>query len=115
MTTKTSGAELKLFYSDPQFWPNDDGNTWHEDENVTVNGEEWLGEYTDVPDDAKIIIDGGIVFSSKFASESEPSFETYFKRWKKQQNTAFIVVEFPKEKQEAVIAAIKAAGGKVAS
>lgn len=44
---------------------------------------------------------------------AEPSFETYFKRWKKKQATVSVIVECDVSKRDAVIAAIKAAGGKV--
>jgi hypothetical protein len=38
MATRTTGAEFKRFYKDRAFWP--DGGIWHDDETVTVNGEE---------------------------------------------------------------------------
>lgn len=113
MGVKASGAELKAFYNDVVFWPPGEGNTWHEDESVTVNNQTWEGEYTDVPDNAQVVIDGGIVFSTKWEEGDAPSFETYFKRWRKAQSTAFLSVECPKDKEAAVRAAIKAAGGKV--
>lgn len=34
MTTKTTGAEIKRFYADPAFWPEDGGDTYHDDEEV---------------------------------------------------------------------------------
>jgi len=43
----------------------------------------------------------------------EPSFEAYFKRWKKAQTTAIFVVECDLEKLDAVKQAIAAAGGKL--
>jgi hypothetical protein len=113
MTTKATGAELKRFYNDPAYWPGDQGNTWHEDEIVLVDGKT-VEEYADVADDAKVTIDGGVVLSSRWDEEEAPSFETHFKRWRKAQSTAFLSVECPKDKLEAVKAAIRAAGGKVA-
>ena len=115
MATKTTGAEIKRFYADPGYWPEDDGNTYHEDEYIEVNGAP-LGDndsINEIPDDAAVKIDGGIVFSDQWGHEKAPSFETYFKRWKKEQNTASIVVECDKSKLDALIEAIKAAGGKV--
>lgn len=38
MTTKTTGAEIKRFYADPEFWPEDGGDTWHEEELITIDG-----------------------------------------------------------------------------
>lgn len=115
MATKTTGAELKRFYTDAAYWPEDNGNTYHEEEYVEVNGIP-LGDdasITDIADDAVVKIEGGIVFSDRWEHDRAPSFETYFKRWKKEQNTASIVVECDKAKLDAVMEAIKAAGGKV--
>jgi len=116
MATKTTGAELKRFYSDESFWPADDGKTWHDDENLTVNGvvKEFGCEIMELNDDDAIIVDGGIVYGPKWTKDNEPSFEGYFKSWKKKQNTASFLVECPLDKVEAVKAAIRAAGGKVA-
>ena len=114
MPTKTTGAEFKRFYNDDSFWPQDDGNTWHEDETITVNGvEQTDGVDTDtLPDDAVVTIADGIVFGPKWDG-NEPSFETYFKRWRKQQSTVSFLVECDASKLDALKAAIKAAGGRV--
>lgn len=112
MTTKATGAELKAFYSDKAAWPGEDGDTWHDDELILVEGAKVEG-YENIPDDAKVTIEGGVVFSKSWDDESAPSFETHFKRWRKTQNTAFLAVECPKDKLDAVKAAIRAAGGKV--
>lgn len=113
MTTKTTGAEFKRFYNDPKCWPQDKGDTWHEDEVVLSNGEP-IEEYDDIPDNAIVSVDGGIVFGPQWDG-NEPSFETFFKRWRKQQDTVTIVVDAPKDKADAIKAAIKAAGGRVTS
>lgn len=116
MATKTTGAEFKRFYNDGAFWPKYDGNTWHEDEILTVNGvvqEE--GVDTDaLPDEAEVKIEGGIVFGPEWDG-NEPSFEAYFKRWRKKQNTASFLVECDLSQLEAVKAAVKTAGGRVAT
>jgi hypothetical protein len=112
MTTKTTGAEFKRFYADEIYWPKDDGNTWHEEETVLVNGEVHENDYETIPDDALVTIEGGIVFGPKW-DENEPSFELYFKRWRKQQTTTTLVVEIDRSKEEYLRMAIKAGGGKV--
>ena len=112
MTTKTTGAEFKRFYMDEVYWPQDDGNTYHEDETVLVNGAEHDGDYDTIPDNALVTIDGGIVLGPQWDGD-EPSFETYFKRWRKLQSTASMVVEVGRAKEDALRAAIKAAGGKI--
>lgn len=112
MTAKTTGAEFKRFYTDPNFWPQDDDNTYHAEENVSVNGVVIEGDYENIPDDALVTIEGGIVFGPQW-SDNEPSFETYFKRWRKQQSTIVIMVEVDRSKEESLLGAIKAAGGRI--
>ncbi len=112
MTAKTTGAEFKRFYNDPELWPTD---TYCEDEVVTVDGAtvpEYEFDYTTVQDAAIVTVAGGIVQGPQFDG-NEPSFEAYFKRWKKKQTTATLIVECQLDKVDAVKAAIKAAGGKV--
>jgi len=113
MPTKTTGAELKAFYTDETVWPE---GAYHEDEEVVVDGVALSddGDITLIADAAKVTVAGGVVFDLPGVdSEDAPSFETYFKRWRKLQSTAFMAVECPKEKLDEVIAAIVAAGGKV--
>lgn len=112
MATKTTGAEWKRFYADPQFWPE---GAWHEDEEVTIDGRT-AGDDDDLSmlnDTAAVTVAGGIVFVQA-NDDDGPTLEAYFKRWRKQQNTVFLAVEVPREKAEAVRAAIANAGGKVA-
>lgn len=111
MTTKTNGAEFKRFYTDEAYWPQDSGNTYHEDETVLVNGGEH-DDYETVPDDALVTVDGGIVLGPQWDG-NEPSFEAYFKRWRKLQSTISMVVEVDRAKEDSLLAAIKAAGGKI--
>lgn len=113
MVTKTTGVEFKRFYSDKECWP-DSGTCWHEDEIVTVDGGVAGDEtdYAEIADEAKVTIEGGIVFGPEW-DENEPSFETYFKRWRKKQGTASFLVECDIANLEAVKAAVKAAGGRV--
>lgn len=111
MATKTTGAEFKRFYEDEVFWPND--GTYHEDETVFVDGAhvgDWDSE--NIADAAQLTLSGGIVLGPKLIGK-EPSFEAYFKRWKKQQSTTIFAVECSNESKDAVVEAIKAAGGKV--
>jgi len=115
MTTKTTGAELKRFYADPEFWPEDNGDTWHDDEVITVDGTPMDHEkgIAGIPDTSVVAVSGGIVYSPEWDG-NEPSFEAYFKRWKKKQSTVSLIVECDVTKRDAVVAAIRAAGGKVA-
>lgn len=111
MATHTTGAEFKRFYADPVFWP---GDAWHEDVTFLVDGKE-AGDrdMSAVEDSAKISIDGGIVLGLPLERGDEPSVETHFKRWRKLQTTKTLVVEIGASKLEALLSAVKAAGGKV--
>lgn len=113
MAVKTTGAEFKRFYFDPEFWPEGE-EYWHEDDTITFDGEVVDSIDTDaLADDAKVTIEGGTVFGPKWEDGAGPSLDAYFRRWKKKQATVSFLVECNTEKAEAVKAAIRAAGGKV--
>lgn len=118
MGAKTTGAELKAFYSDPKAWGEDAaGNSkyWCEDVTLLVNGEE-KGEGFSILDHLKdtdqVKILSGWVYSNDNTEECA-GFDSRFRKWQKEQSTGFLSVEFPKEKEEEIKAAILAAGGKV--
>lgn len=110
MTVKTTGAEWKRFYSDKGAWP--DG-AWHDDEEITICGEPWNpdNDLMNVSDGEPMTIAGGIVFMNENAADG-PSLESHFKRWRKAQSTVFFSCEAPRDRADAVKAAIIAAGGK---
>lgn len=109
MATKTTGAEFNRFYTDQKYW---NAGVWHEDVVVLVNGNTHE-DLTAVPNTADVRISGGIVLGDQWDGD-EPSFENYFKRWRKAQTLKTLVVECDESNLDAVIAAIKAAGGRVA-
>ena len=114
---KCTGKEFKAFFNDAVFWhPGDDENerTYMDDVIVSINGDEfddWLE--SDISDNCKVEIISGVVLHCAKGSE-EQSLNAYFKRWKKEQTSMTFIVECDKSKYDAVVAAIKAAGGKVA-
>ena len=111
MTTKTTGYEFKKFYADPKTWP---AGVWHDEELVIVDGvidHAWGSSYSAVPDDAKVVISGGKLFTED--GEDIGSFEAAFKRWRRLRECTIIFVECPNDKLEAIKAAISAAGGRV--
>ena len=112
MTVKTTGAEIKRFYFDEAFWPE---GVWHEDEDIEVNGSPLSedGSIEEVPDDAVVKITGGAVIGLPGCGNGGPSFEGYFKKWRRAQSTVLFVVECAKDKKGAVRAAIRAAGGRI--
>lgn len=112
MSVKTNGAEFKRYYSDPIAWP--DG-AWHDGAVITVDGkddEEHGIDLTAVVDGAAISIEGGEICDHP---AGDISMETHFKRWRKAQATEAVVIEFDKSKRGEVVAAVKAAGGRVVS
>lgn len=115
MPTKTTGAEYKAYLEekDPQWWPE---NAYMDDEVLTVNGKSNENDFSfdssKLEDSDVVVIECGSYFKD-LVSEST-SLEAHFKRWRKAQNTAWCSFECPKDKLDAVKAAIKAAGGKVA-
>ena len=111
MTAKTTGAEWERFYADEVFWP--DG-AWHEDEEITIDGNPWPEDQdlAHPPASGKITVSGGIVRLSEAALEGQ-SLEAYFRRWKKLQDTVFLVIRVHKDCADAVRIAVVSAGGKV--
>ncbi len=116
MTVKLSGAEWNSFYSNREFWPNDD-TTWHDDEIITINGHEIDLDFdlTSVPNTAKMTISGGVVHLNDAEHEKCPSLELYFKQWRKKQTVAMLVVEVSHKNVDILRSAIVKAGGKIIS
>lgn len=113
MTVHTNGAELKAFFADKTFWPDDVGggkNTWHDELTLIINDVEDLNpEIAKLQDADRIKITYGDVF---IANKSlSVSVENYFKRWKKTTTHTSLLVSVPNEHLEAVKAAVLGAGG----
>lgn len=108
MPVSTNGAEFKRFYGDEQFWPE---KAWHEDAVIEVDGKKEDLDLFAIPDTATVKIVEGVVFMDQ--GQEPITLETFFKRWRKQQNTRTLMVEVDASKLDALVAAIKAAGGKV--
>ena len=113
MTVKMTGAEYKQFMTED----------WHDgyymdDCAIAINGEVFdsIESGLESAEDAmkstdKVAILEGAVFDKDGAYVS--SLETYFKAWRKAKTTTIIVVECPKDKIDAIRAAIIATGGKI--
>lgn len=109
MAAKTTGAEFKRFYNDSAFWLE---GVWVDASVISVNGGEQEDYDADrIPDDAKVAILSGVVVGAD--NDEICAFDTFFRRWLKAQTTRTLNVEVSVEKLEAVIVAIKVAGGKV--
>ena len=111
MTVKTTGAEWKRFYGDKAVWPE---GSHHEDEEIVVDGQPWAwdADMMTIQDSAVLSVAGGIVYTKEHDTDG-PSLESYFRRWRKVQNTVFLSCEAPRGSADAVKAAVLAAGGRV--
>lgn len=103
---KTTGVNFKKFYSDPDMWPE---GYWHEDEIVCVNGVRIEELYEEMPDDAKVTIEGGCIVSEEGVHID--SMESLFRKWKKKQTSTYIITLVPNDKMDQFIKAVKAVKG----
>jgi hypothetical protein len=119
MATKTSGTELKAFYADRNYWvvsPDSNGDdAWYEGLVLEVDGVEQGDDFSIISDlecGNMVTIVSGDVFANR---ENFPrtSFEVFFNAWREQQKTIHLAVTVPKDKEEAVRAAILAVGGSI--
>lgn len=112
MALKTTGKELKAFLADDSIWPDaSDNNVFHEEVTLMVGGVERDSDYLEkITDDEAVTITSGYVTSIGL-TQVDCTFESYLKKWRKQQNTVFLSVSVPKDKLDSVKAAIKAVGG----
>lgn len=115
MTVKMSGLEFKSFWNDKNAWPGNDGDTYVEDETISVGDIEHVDgvETEDIKDTDIVKINGGYIYSTADTSLDGKSLETHFKQWKKNKSKTTFIVECDRSIEDAVKAAIIAAGGKV--
>lgn len=111
MAVKCTGAEYNAFIESD--WEND---AYMDDYSISVNGVEFnqfqedsIHHHEIKPSDKIVILAGCVYEDSKYIR----TLESHFKMWRKKQATAFLAVECPNDKLEAVKAAIVAAGGKI--
>lgn len=107
---KTTEAELAAFWADTS-WLGDDCH---------VDGEQvHIGDTTTQLDllDASSVrvarLDGGVVCCQAAGDRTRVSLETVFRKWRKAQTMATVVVQVPRERLDDLRAAIKAVGGTV--
>lgn len=114
MAVKMSGFEFKKFWNDSEYWPGKDGETYVEEEEITVN-DVVIDELVD-PDSVKdtdiVVINGGYINSDNESIDGR-ELEKHFKLWKKKQSKTTFLVECDKSNLDGIKSAILAAGGKV--
>jgi hypothetical protein len=112
---KLSGVEFKRYYQDPEFWPE---GLWHDDEEITVDGvaPEPGADLLAIPDTCVIDVKGGVLLLEKGESRfAGIAMDSHMRAWQRKQTVRNLLVEVDESKLEAVVAAIKAAGGRVAA
>jgi hypothetical protein len=111
MAMKCTGVELKRFHDDNQFWPED---AYFDDLELEVNGKVVADDFSitdDLQPNDQVRILAGWVHG--IDGNLDCPFETYFRRWRRKQETAYLSVAVPRDRLDALKAAIAAAGGKV--
>jgi hypothetical protein len=104
---KTTGIEFKRFVNDEAYWPDD---AWFDGTDIYVGGECFDGNIEEIPDDAAMSFQYGVVF---IGNKEVVAIETHFKRWKRKQTVKVFLAECDIARFESVVAAITAAGGKL--
>ncbi|ACO94363.1 hypothetical phage protein [Shigella phage Ag3] len=112
MSVKMKGAEFNAYYHDDEYWVN---GAWHDDHCIKVNGEYREDVDADIPDDADVVIESGVVYvpveGGSGAEENEVQLVSHFKKWRKQRNFSFIVVTVEKDKVADVRQALRSIPG----
>lgn len=91
---KTFGYQYKQFIND------DWGQNICDDVYLLVNGEEYEDDENLIADDAKVVIDGGVVYTDPNMDQELCSYESYFRRWRKAQTQTTVMVNVPLDKLE---------------
>lgn len=92
---KVEGALWKLFYNDEDYWK----EYFHDDTLILFDGVE-VEEYDNPNPDTIVKIESGYVYQGNY--ETQVSLESFFRKWKKKQTTAVIVVTVDKDYEESV-------------
>ena len=112
MKIKISGAEYKAIQAMP--WP----ENWYVDDGVArVNGGEWVYDHPDPAEinDADVVeFDGGEICSYDDSATPRGGCPGYIKKKLAEMSERRIVVICQADKLDAVIAAVKSAGGRAA-
>ena len=109
MPIKLTGAQLKAFLNDTEFWPE---GRWMDDDVVERNGEveedfDWLS----AADTDSIKLIDGVVFEDN--GDEVGGLVPLARRWLKAQTSTCFLVTVDKTKEEEIKALIRKAGGKV--
>lgn len=107
MAKNISGKELKAFYADPTFWPDD---SYQDDTEFLFNGKVCT-ELPELKDSDVIQIRAGM-----FVYENDKKYillQTAFNQWKKKQTMTHLVIELDVSKEAEVRKALLSMGVKI--
>jgi hypothetical protein len=103
----TNGATWNAYYADKAAWPE---GSYHDDTEIIVEGRAGFEDLSNVPNEASVIIKGGIVVLSEYDSLG---LCEHFTTWRENQTFSFGTFKVPKKDLDEVVAAIVSAGGSV--
>lgn len=107
MAKNISGKELKAFYADPTFWPDD---SYQDDTEFLLNGKVCT-ELPELKDSDVIQIRGGVFVSDN--DEKVILLQSAFNKWKKTQTRTHLVIELDVSKEAEVRKSLQAMGVKI--
>ena len=110
MSIKISGAQLKLFLSDTDYW----GSKIWDEISVSINGKDVLEDFDpwQIRDTDIIQFNYGYVCNEDDMSE-QTNVVSFVKKWIKLQNTKHLVVSVSLDKADEIIQMLKDYGCKV--
>lgn len=106
---KVKGAEWNAFYNDDDYWKQ---GIWYDCLVLVVNGEEVEEGHEHVEPTATVEFDSGVVYFDDNQTKSE-SFDTFFKKWRKQVKMKTVGVGIPRELFDEICEQLKARGCKI--
>jgi hypothetical protein len=108
MAVKTTGAEFKAWLASD--WGAD---AWWDDYVLIIDGAE-VDDYDEekLADDAKIVIDSGVVYLDDTGEKSK-SATAHFNAWKKSQTHTIVMVTLPKNELDEFKKLVESMGFKV--
>lgn len=119
MANQYTGLDFKRFYADPAFWPGD-GETYHDDTLLLVDGQAVTNIDPDkIPDASIVQVESGWVEQippGAAGGKSDMSLEGYMSLWMERHDAlGRVVFECPNERRDRVIAAAITAGATLLS
>lgn len=105
---KVLGAVWKEFYNAP--WGED---AYHDDSHIQINGQDINDADLDLGKDVKDTDEVTVHYGALFGVPGHDDLAEFLAAWLKKRTTATLVVEVPLDGREALVAAIRAAGGRV--